>query len=846
MISINLVNVSLDFGYKVSAVFQVGPNAGQIPHGNTVELKVPWHDLHDDPDAFSLLSWHTQVSDFAGRDDELEELETWADSEPAVSVKFITGVGGVGKSRLAAFFGEKLHSREWAAGFIDLNESKSYPLRENGTLVIIDYPEERRQGVAAFLEKLAGLGNDWRFRVLFLTRQKISDWEEMVHDTRAVNLVDPHPVDLGRMDGQAAHDLYTSALARAGDDLGTSPLGLSQEALAHWLDLAPENDRALFILAAAVYGAMNPDDPVVRYTGRDVVEKLARREIDRLRGIAKNMGATDANVLARLLAMAAIADVVPVKSVIEFTGNDDLKLGFSEKTDVEQQLKAAGMLTDGAVQAPKPDILAAAFTVDVFSRKIETAPELVWSALSLDAPGGLERIGRLSYDAEVVLGIHDPRLSKWLAESLDGNPRRCAAIADLFAVDYRPLGWSDAGVVLLQTLLEGITEGEKRAALLNNLSVHFSDKGDNAAALEASLEAVEVYRRLASANPSRFEPNLALSLNNLAGDLKAIGETAAALEAIKEAVDIRRRLASTNPARFEPALAMSLNNLSFFLNAVGAPTASLEASQEAVDVYRRLASADTDRFEPALAGSLTNLSNCLSDVGETSAALEAIKESVAIRRRLASANPARFEHDLALGLNNMSVFLSFVGETSAALEAVKEAVDIRRRLSLANPARFEPDLAMSLNNLSADLSAVGETAAALEAIQEAVDIRRRLASANPARFESDLAMSLNNLSAYLSDVGDTAAALDAIQEAVDIRRRLASANPARFEPDLARNHLTLGLVLGRLGRHSEAAQAFEQGTNLISPYAEQWPQSPHSTLLSALEKLLSDAKENIE
>jgi tetratricopeptide (TPR) repeat protein len=80
--------------------------------------------------------------------------------------------------------------------------------------------------------------------------------------------------------------------------------------------------------------------------------------------------------------------------------------------------------------------------------------------------------------------------------------------------------------------------------------------------LRAIEEAVEIYRRLAQAQPAAFEPALASSLNNLSNRLSDSGDRPGALRAIEEAVEIYRRLAQAQPAAFGPDLAISLNNLS--------------------------------------------------------------------------------------------------------------------------------------------------------------------------------------------------------------------------------------------------------------------------------------------
>ncbi len=182
---------NFNFGPSVTGIGQIGSSGGTDSPESVGALTVPWRNkMQKNPSPLSFLSWHTAISDFAGRDQKMEALEAWSVSEPSISVKFITGEGGVGKSRLGAEFAEYLDREEWSAGFVDLRHAQSFPLKKKGTLLVVDYPEEHREEVGELLKDLAGLGEITRFRLLFLTRQKIEDWEEFVHDNRAVDFVD--------------------------------------------------------------------------------------------------------------------------------------------------------------------------------------------------------------------------------------------------------------------------------------------------------------------------------------------------------------------------------------------------------------------------------------------------------------------------------------------------------------------------------------------------------------------------------------------------------------------------------------------------------------------------------
>ena len=832
--------LSSSYGPSFSGIVLTGAEASAEPYrqGQAVplDLPVPWRELQANPDVFSLLQWRTAISEFAGRDAEMEALKAWAYSDLPISAKFMTGEGGVGKTRLAAELAMELREDGWAAGFPDLRHDSAYFAAKSGTLLIVDYPEELPGGLESLFTGLARVEESGasRLRVLFLSRREPDVWRQLALDTNADAMIDWAAVPLGPLVGEAAWSVFHSALERAAEAEDTVPPPVSMEVLDAWLEHAPENDRALFIVAAALYCALHPDSPLVDYKGRDVVTALVEREIVRLRGTAKGAG-LGSHALSQLLAFAAIRDGLDSEAANALAAKDELHLQLPEWPSLVDHLRPTSWLADDEVPAPAPDILAAALIVEVFRSDPNNAPEWLWAAIDDDVPGGLERLGRLSYDAEVVLGLHAHRISHWLVLACEGRPVRCRDAEPVLTDVTLPLGLRPLGVVVWHTLADVAENDEEKARILVNLSNARASVGDAVGALEAIREAVEIRRRLTAASPARYAPDLAGSLNNLSSDLREVGDAAGALEAIREAVEIRRRLAAASPARYEPDLAMSQSNLSVVLSGAGDTVAALDAIREAVEIYRRLAAASPARYEAYLASSLNTLSNRLNTAGDSAGALEAVREAVELRRRLAAASPARYEPDLAQSLNNLSNRLNTAGDAAGELDAIGEAVAIHRRLAAASPARYEPDLATSLNNLSIRLNMVGDPAGALEAIRESEAICRRLAAASPARYEPDLAASLNNLSNRLSAVDDTSGALEASREAVEIYRRVAAARPARYAPDLARSLGVLGRHLREAREIPEAKEAFREGAKLVRPHAEEFPEGPAARLLANLE-----------
>jgi tetratricopeptide (TPR) repeat protein len=185
---------------------------------------------------------------------------------------------------------------------------------------------------------------------------------------------------------------------------------------------------------------------------------------------------------------------------------------------------------------------------------------------------------------------------------IDRAPDDIAAAVDSALPRYSTeLLWPAAAVARrLYDTLPATADPAHRAHRLDNLSVRLSALGRRHDALITSIQAVEAYRRLAAADCTAFEPDLAGSLNNVGIRHSVLGRWQDAVMAAPEAVEIYRRLVATNRTAFEPDLAGSLNNLSVMLLDVGLQRGALAASTQAVDIRRRLAAVNRTAFEPGL------------------------------------------------------------------------------------------------------------------------------------------------------------------------------------------------------------------------------------------------------
>ncbi len=199
------------------------------------------------------------------------------------------------------------------------------------------------------------------------------------------------------------------------------------------------------------------------------------------------------------------------------------------------------------------------------------------------------------------------------------------------------------------------------------------DVGRGERSVAAAREAVEVHRNLVP-DPPNASPHLGGALINLGAALSSLDCHEEALTATQEALGIFRRLATARPDAFRPDLALGLDNLGCDLAALSLHKPALDATQEAVDLYKELAADRTDAFLPELARALNNLRIRLSALGRHEPAIEAAAEAAGHYRKLAADRPDAFLPDLAMSLGAYGSMLVADGRAAEASDAFGEGI----------------------------------------------------------------------------------------------------------------------------------------------------------------------------
>ena len=570
-----------------------------------------------------LIKARTGIVPFTGRD-KLAKLTDWANKQPEegredLAVAVVTGVGGSGKTRLAAELCSNLEKNGWVAGFVPkttgLSEAESAWLTrvESHLLLVLDYAEEsRRTDLADLLRRLRERGAPTR---VVLTARSAGAWLDELLKDKALS-------------GAMAQGLFRVELPRQAET-STKMAKRAAKRFARYLEtsepddvVVPQNSRWTtldfvfhgWLIASEVDAASLPNSREKLY------EEILRREIKywqdeaALQGMAKVSEAT-------LRTSAAALSLIGPRTVSEMA---DVLSRLPEWSEAELRKTYAELLSKmladpGDAYALRPDPVAEKLVVEVFvddGETLDDPEELLDRVLPPDplsdsrlnettCPPAIARRalchGRQSQqvcdvitrctsqgDAPATQLAHSAlrcRMHLWISgleaalkqggpfvtaleDALKGGMNIPAAeIADSIPPGHAYLR-SLAVAAMSRDQEKNMTPTE-RAAYMNNLSIRLSEVGDRGGALEAVRGAVEIYRGLAEENPGAFSPDLAGSLNNLSNRLSEVGDRGGALEAVREAVEIYRGLAEKNPGAFETDLVRALNTLARILSDAG-------------------------------------------------------------------------------------------------------------------------------------------------------------------------------------------------------------------------------------------------------------------------------------
>jgi tetratricopeptide (TPR) repeat protein len=290
--------------------------AGVGSISETVELSMPVQESAD-----SLLSFANTAIARIGRDDELEKLRAFLDTDRPFAWWLWTGPAGVGKSRLAIELCRQV-SGTWKAGFLSqASQSGLADLRPVvPTLVVVDYAAQRSEWLSDALYRLSQYDRGAPVRVLVLERSAAGPWwnavrrlHRMEESFQVAAAMYGLPEPLGGLSRAELGTLITEVATQAGVELSSTNL----EDIADHAEQIDPDGRPLFALIATLdwlddNGASGGRDGALRRLLSRMDEQTAERlaggplslpVVRNLRTLATALGGTSVADYDRLLQM---------------------------------------------------------------------------------------------------------------------------------------------------------------------------------------------------------------------------------------------------------------------------------------------------------------------------------------------------------------------------------------------------------------------------------------------------------------------------------------------------------------------------------------------------------------
>ncbi|WP_369373348.1 tetratricopeptide repeat protein [Promicromonospora sp. Populi] len=832
----------------------------------------------------ALLDPAQAVVPFLGRDRELGELRSWAESSPPIRVRLLIGPIGSGKTRLAHEFGTGLSAAGWSVVPVPRGrEAATVRARPQGDVLFVVDDAATRFDLGAMLDAAARPA-DGRTRVLLLAPVagewlRRLRWGSTLWARLEFGDASQHALDLPLGPGLSDVAVLDAAAAAFAEHLGVeltvTPVlpPLAQVGATRVLDLHAAALLAALASAGVPVPAESAAGPVrdlldvaVAFWAESASEAgldLTPDEIQDVVATACLLGADD--VASARDVLRRVVPGVPAKAGARWLVGlqcSEVALGASaaghdrvgDLLIVERLVRSValvGACTWGLSRKVALRVVRVARRLEVELGDLPGVAELANELLrrAADSFGDDPRILRTTFLLR-MRSLHGAtpddvdRGERWVQSARDAVGR-AEALVDLglalkesgrLAEALSPL---EAGVVAWRRIAAGDPDRYRTAlaGAINMLgSVHWGT-GRTQEAMVLHLESVEVCRAAPERDRNWAQGELARTLISLTIVQSETGHHQEEDEGTAELLPIMRDLVARDPRQWGVTLAQTLSNRAVTLTE-SRPEEAPAFALEAVEISRKLVLQAPYRHRPSLGFALTNLGNAYAALGRDRESIEPLGEAVVLRRELARENAAAHTWTLAYSLASLGAVYSRLGDLDQAIALEREAVLLRRRLARESPARYRRMLAASLSNLAVTYSRAGEPEEALPLEQEALAIRRGLAEeGNPG--EEYLARSLSNLGVLYSELGRVDDAVAPTEEAVAQLRKLARSDPDRFEPDLADALLNLGAALIDAGRPADGVEPTAEAVRVRRDLARRSPDLHLPSLAAALSNMVS-------
>jgi glycosyltransferase involved in cell wall biosynthesis len=756
----------------------------------------------------------------SGRIAFLNEQLDWAHSDAhPISIRLLTGIGGTGKTRLAIELCSRLIGEGWNAGFLPHHANArqvadSLGKQSNRTCIIIDYAETRQPQLLELLRRIQESPPNPKTKIVLLARDG-GEWWNMLpsKDPVCERLLDgmattgPYALPILHDTPEVRASAYQRAISAFSDKLGLrehhGTPSLDDDHFAH----------PLYIQMSALLSLHGEQPGSSEAVARSLLNHEARYWAKAISPFRKSIGQDD-NILSTFMTLATLANgfstLREAEVIWKETTNDSTPLKPIFNTMAQLYPARQG------VEGLRPDLLGEAL---VAQSLVSVGGDHILASVLRSRSASVRRsaltvLSRVLRNREEIAEFVEPVLRTYFVSCADDliavameTPSPLIKIAEsAFSNLPDKLKWQAAGILskyatteivplvdlwclVNETILDrcnrqsdqtSIGAIAKKANALNMTAVGLFWQGQaDKAATRAEL-ALKLYRKVAKADPKRYELDVAKALNNYANRLGDLGRHSEAVDIGRASLELTERLSSENPGRYDSQLAVSLGNSSNRLSKIGLFEEARSESKRSLDIYERLASKNPEKYRADRISALDNYSARLSEVGDSVEAELLAKEAQELCGALAASEPGRYEATWANYLSNYANRLGDLGLVAQAEATCRRAKEIYEKLAKAKPDRFESTwITIAINHADwlRDLGLYEESYRASSATILTIE---RLDSANPQRFRYLAGGYLYARTLLDLDSGDLPAALQNSQRAADLYGELAKDMPLMF------------------------------------------------------------------
>lgn len=702
--------------------------------GSFIELPIPsWRPGSGLSDSRLLRAEEATVPFDAKAEPFLRAQIDWAVSglEP-MSVRLLTGAGGVGKTRLALELCRRLVGLGWNAGFLvgDCAASQTPRIQsliasaDKPCCIVIDYAETRQPLLLGLLKSLLASKASLTVRILLLARDGGEWWGALpAKDSLCESLLDG-PASSGPFPMPQLHDselerreAYRLAICTFSDILKINPPE-------HLPDLSDEHFSLPLYIQMAALMALRGERPKSAEALPRALVNHERRYWAKALGVSGPDGSDFERQAALLMSLATlnnnIATVRSIEEVWKKIGGDKQKLKHMFRTLSPLYPDRQGL------QGLRPDLIGEALIAQTLLGF--NGQNLLNVVLS--EGGSRVRQACLTVLARLLRNRTD--ISIVLEDVLVNSFLTCAE--DLVTVCIETP--SQLPQIIERAFLRlPITHQWQVAGIL---SPHFTFENFPLAGLAVLVAQSNVNKReeLSRKKPSLDNAEMhADALGNLSLALKHQGSHNEALVASEKSLNIFREIVSIKPHRFKQGLAKTLNNHSNRLSSLGRTEDAFTVCEQALNLYKELMLTDPEDFKHRMAAALDNFANISDDLGRTEEALSASEKALILYQELPLSKSEKIKFDIAGSLNNYAAYLVVLGRYEESLNASKQALDTMHELATEKPARYKPQLGKSINNYVLHLGACGELTEAAFQTSNALAIFNDLAEFKLSRYK---------------------------------------------------------------------------------------------------------------